>query len=63
MGHFEIILGALLACEDDLGTIITAFGMHKDEFSKNTHFILMIFHIQLNDFYEFGVTFISMASI
>ena len=40
-----MILGALLACEDDPGIIITALGMHANEFSKNINFPM-----NLNDF-------------
>jgi hypothetical protein len=36
--HFEIILGAVLACEDDLGLTITSSWVHEAEFSKNTYF-------------------------
>ena len=41
-----MILGALLACEDDLGIIATAFGMHASESFQKMH----IFPIDLNNF-------------
>ena len=31
-GHLEVILGALLVCEDDFGIIIMSSWLHKSEF-------------------------------